>query len=73
LRILKRLLDNPARVYSRAQLLELCFQPEQQICDRVIDSRIKNLCKKLDKPLQGKEVIHSVYDIGYRFEHVDGD
>lgn len=67
-RLLKLMAGSPGRVYSRGQLLDLCYQHEQQIYDRVIDSHIKNLRKKLSKALSGQEVIHSVYGIGYRFE-----
>jgi two-component system, OmpR family, response regulator BaeR len=67
-RLLKLMASNPGRVYSRNQLLELCYQQEQQIFDRVIDSHIKNLRKKLSKVLDGREIIHAVYGVGYRYE-----
>ncbi len=68
-RLLKLFVTSPGRVYSRTQLLDLCYQQEQLIIDRVIDSHIKNLRKKLAKVLNdGQEVIHAVYGIGYRFE-----
>jgi two-component system, OmpR family, response regulator BaeR len=70
-RLLKLMASNPGRVYSRNQLLELCYQQEQQIFYRVIDSHIKNLRKKLSKVLDGQEIIHAVYGVGYRYE-VDG-
>lgn len=67
-RLLRLMAKNPGRVYSRAQLLELCYQQEQQIFDRVIDSHIKNLRKKIAKVLPDQELIHAVYGIGYRYE-----
>ena len=67
-RLLKLMAANPGRVYSRGILLDLCYQQEQQIYDRVIDSHIKNLRKKLSKALNGQDAIHSVYGVGYRFE-----
>lgn len=67
-RLLKLLAGNPGRVYSRAQLLDLCYQQEQQIFDRVIDSHVKNVRRKLAKVLSGQDVIHAVYGVGYRFE-----
>lgn len=67
-RLLKLLLSRPGRVYSRSQLLEQCYQQEQQVYDRVIDSHIKNLRKKIAKILPGQELIHAVYGIGYRYE-----
>lgn len=71
-RLLKLMASNPGRVYTRAMLLDLCYQQEQQIYDRVIDSHIKNLRKKLTKALDGQEAIHSVYGVGYRFELLEG-
>lgn len=67
-RLLKLMASHPGRVYSRNQLLELCYQQEQMIFDRVIDSHIKNLRKKLSKVLGGQEIIHAVYGVGYRYE-----
>ncbi len=66
-RLLTHLMSKPGKIYSRTQLLESCCQDED-VFDRVIDSHIKNLRKKLAKVLPEQEVIHAVYGIGYRFE-----
>lgn len=67
-RLLKLFVSRPGRVFSRSQLLDLCYQQEQLVFDRVIDSHVKNLRKKVSKALPEKEVIHSVYGVGYRYE-----
>lgn len=67
-RILAKFVLNPGRVYSRSHLHELCISPEQKSVDRTIDSHVKNLRKKIAKYLPDKEVIQSVYGVGYRFE-----
>lgn len=67
-RLLKQFMSKPGRVYSRAQLLELCYEKDEMVFDRVIDSHIKNLRKKVAKALPDIEVIHAVYGSGYRFE-----
>ncbi|GAB5390325.1 MAG: hypothetical protein Alpg2KO_32930 [Alphaproteobacteria bacterium] len=36
--------------------------------DRVIDSHVKNLRRKIGQYLPDQTVIHSVYGVGYRFE-----
>ncbi|MCA9779409.1 MAG: response regulator [Candidatus Eremiobacteraeota bacterium] len=59
---------SPGRVYSRAQLLDLCYDPDQDVSDRAIDSHVKNLRKKLREVHEGGDLIHSVYGVGYRFE-----
>jgi len=72
-RLLKLFVTKPGRVFSRNQLLELCYQQEQLVFDRVIDSHIKNLRKKLAKVLPGQELIHAVYGVGYRYEEKSAD
>jgi len=67
-RLLKLLISRPGRIFSRDQLLDLCAQPNEPATDRVIDSHIKNLRKKVAKALPDLEVIHAVYGVGYRFE-----
>ncbi|CAN5370369.1 two-component system response regulator BaeR [soil metagenome] len=67
-RLLSMLIRRPGRIFSRDQLLDLCTQFDQQATDRVIDSHIKNLRKKLTKVAPELEVIHAVYGVGYRFE-----
>jgi two-component system response regulator BaeR len=67
-RLLKLFIGKPGRVYSRSQLLELCYEQDDLVFDRVIDSHIKNLRKKVARLLPGQEVIQAVYGVGYRFE-----
>lgn len=67
-RLLSTLISRPGRVYPRAQLVDLCAQSGEPAFDRVIDSHIKNLRKKIAKVLGDTEVIHSVYGVGYRYE-----
>ena len=66
--ILRLLASRPGRVYSRIQILELAYDDDQDVSDRVIDSHIKNLRRKIDQILPGVDAIHAVYGIGYRFE-----
>ena len=67
-RLLRLLHSSPGRVYSRAQLLDLCYDPDQDVSDRAIDSHVKNLRRKLHTAQPQKEYVHSVYGVGYRFE-----
>ena len=68
-RILKILVQRPGRVFSRSQIIDLCSREDQFAFDRVIDSHVKNLRKKIARVLPDREVIHSVYGMGYRFEY----
>lgn len=67
-RLLQRLMAQPGRVFSRAQLLDSLYDPDQDVSDRVVDSHIKNVRRKIAAALPGREVIHSVYGVGYRYE-----
>ncbi len=67
-RLLRLLASRPGRIYSRAQILELAYDDDLDVSDRIIDSHIKNIRKKIAVLLPGVEAIHSVYGVGYRFE-----
>jgi len=59
---------NPGRVFSRDQLLEQIYDDFREVSDRSIDSHIKNLRKKLNVALPERELIHSVYGLGYKLQ-----
>jgi two-component system response regulator BaeR len=61
--------QRPGRIYSRAQLLDIARQDNLDVSDRVIDTHIKNLRRKLAAVLPGIEIIHSVYGLGYRVDY----
>jgi two-component system response regulator BaeR len=67
-RLLRLFLAHPGRVYSRDQIVDLTYDMDQDVTDRVVDSHIKNLRKKIARELPDREVIYSVYGVGYRFE-----
>lgn len=67
-RLLKLFLSHPGRVYSRDQIVDLTYEADQDVTDRVVDSHIKNLRKKIARELPDREFIYSVYGVGYRFE-----
>jgi len=59
---------NPGRIYSRQQLMDRIYSDERVVSDRTIDSHIKKLRKKIADAFPGKELIYSVYGVGYKFE-----
>lgn len=61
--ILKELMERPGWVLTREALIEAVYQEDYYGSDRVIDSHVKNLRKKL--PVQG---IKTVVGVGYRWE-----
>jgi len=67
-RLFKLLHSRPSHVFARIKLLDALHDDYRDISDRVIDSHIKNLRKKLDAAGAPVDCIASVYGVGYRFE-----
>jgi len=65
--LLKPLVNEPGRVFSREQLMTNMYLDNRIVSDRTIDSHIKKLRKKLHQFSDDKELIQSVYGVGYRF------
>ncbi len=59
---------NPGRIFSREQLMDSIYPDQRIVSDRTIDSHIKKLRKKISVVSPEKELIHSVYGVGYKFE-----
>ena len=66
--MLRVLLGQPGRVFSRAQLLDAAHADLRDVSDRAIDSHVKNLRRKMQAVEPGCECIASVYGVGYRFD-----
>jgi two-component system response regulator BaeR len=64
----RTLLARPGRVFSREQLLSSVHDSQRDISDRVIDTHIKNLRKKVQAVDPDSDCIASVYGVGYRFD-----
>ena len=71
-RLLRALLTQPGRVFERAQLLDLLHEDFRDTSDRAIDSHMKNLRRKLQVVLPGRNSIVAVYGVGYRFDPPPG-
>ena len=67
--LLKILASDPGRIYSRNQLIDRIYHDHRVVSDRTIDSHIKKLRKKITDVLPGQDVIHSVYGVGYKYDH----
>jgi two-component system response regulator BaeR len=70
-RLLELFVEHIGHVYSRSQLLDHINPDNYDVADRVIDSHIKNLRRKVtDVTATGNrhEWIQAVYGVGYRFE-----
>jgi len=66
--LLAALARRPGVVFSRAALLDIARGAALDVSDRIVDTHIKNLRRKLAEHVPGEDVIHSVYGVGYRLE-----
>ena len=67
-RLLRLLASHPGRIYSRAQILDMAYYETDDVSDRIIDSHVKNIRKKIAAFFPDLEAIHSIYGVGYSFE-----
>lgn len=65
-RLMRKLLAQPGRVFSRQQLMDAAYRDHRVVSDRTVDSHVKNLRRKLADA--GFDPITSVYGVGYRLE-----
>ena len=66
-KILSALIRHPKKNYTREELIELVFEPEFDGYDRVIDTHIKNLRKKVEDDPKKPVYVITVHGIGYKF------
>jgi two-component system response regulator BaeR len=66
--LLKTLADQPGRIFSRDQLMDAMYRDERVVSDRTVDSHVKKLRKKIADILPEREIVHSVYGVGYKYE-----
>jgi two-component system, OmpR family, response regulator BaeR len=67
-RLLRTLATAPGRVFSRTQLLDNLYSDHRVVTDRTVDSHVKNLRRKLERASPDREIVESVYGIGYKLE-----
>ena len=57
----------PKKVFSRNELMNIAFDEGTDHFDRVIDTHIKNLRKKIEDDPRMPVYIKTVYGLGYKF------
>ncbi len=67
-RLLSTLMADPKRVFTRNELINCVRGYAFEGYDRTMDSHVKNLRKKLAEHLPGRELIRTVYAVGYSFQ-----
>ena len=66
--LLKVLASQPGRIYTREQLMDLMYRDQRVVSDRTVDSHIKKIRKKISAVMPDREIVHSVYGLGYKYE-----
>ena len=66
--LLKVLAGHPGRIYTREQLMDAMYRDERVVSDRTVDSHIKKIRKKISAVQPDREIIHSLYGVGYKYE-----
>lgn len=64
--LLNVMIASPARVFSRSELLDRVQGYRFEGYDRTIDSHIKNLRKKIAERLPDRDIIQTIYGVGYK-------
>lgn len=67
-RLLSILASAPGQVFRRDDLLERLYEDHRVVNDRTVDTHIKNLRRKVAKVLPERELIQSVYGMGYKYQ-----
>jgi DNA-binding response OmpR family regulator len=68
LRLLQVLVRSSGRVLTREQLIQQAWEPNTYIGDRVVDTHVLNLRKKVEPDPARPRFLLGVRGIGYRFE-----
>lgn len=66
-KIMAALIKHPKKIFTRQELIELIFSPDFDGYDRVIDTHIKNLRKKVEDNPKKPVYVKTVHGMGYRF------
>lgn len=66
-KILSALVKYPQKVFSRDELIDLVFGADFDSYDRVIDTHIKNLRKKVESDPKNPVYVKTVHGLGYKF------
>ena len=66
-KILSALIKHPKKVFSRDNLIDIIFGPDFEGYDRVIDTHIKNLRKKVETDPKSPVYVKTIHGLGYKF------
>jgi two-component system, OmpR family, response regulator BaeR len=66
--LLRVMMHAPGRIFSRDQLMDQMYRDHRIVSERTVDSHVKKLRRKIAEAWPEREVIRSVYGIGYKYQ-----
>lgn len=69
--ILRTLMENPNRAFTRGELIEKALGYAYDGMERTLDSHIKNLRKKIEDDPGAPQYIETVFGVGYRMNDAE--
>ncbi|WP_075880749.1 response regulator [Vreelandella massiliensis] len=65
--LLRVMMHAPGRIFSREQLMDHMYRDNRIVSERTVDSHVKKLRKKIADALPERDIIRSVYGVGYKY------
>jgi two-component system, OmpR family, response regulator BaeR len=62
------LYQRPGCIFSRSQIMDYIYSDNRVVSERTVDSHVKKVRKKLQTIAPDRELIHSIYGVGYKLE-----
>jgi two-component system, OmpR family, response regulator BaeR len=69
--LLKVLVENPHRIFSRDAIMDLIYPDYRVVSDRTVDSHVSKLRKKLKLLSDEHELVCAVYGAGYKYAPIE--
>jgi len=66
--LLKVMMHAPGRIFTREQLMDHMYRDHRIVSERTVDSHIKKLRRKIADVWPERDVIRSVYGVGYKYQ-----
>ncbi|WP_017429697.1 response regulator [Vreelandella jeotgali] len=66
--LLRVMMRAPGRIFSREQLMDHMYRDNRIVSERTVDSHVKKLRRKISEVLPERDIIRSVYGVGYKYQ-----
>ena len=66
--LLKVMMQSPGRIFSRDQLMDHMYRDRRIVSERTVDSHVKKLRRKIADIWPERDIIRSVYGVGYKYQ-----